>query len=156
VIRGLLTDAEWAVFAPFLAGGVRRGRPARDHRKVLDAILWIVRTGAPWRDLPAELGNWNSAFRQYRRWTSAGLWDVILGALAGCDPEANATQMIDSTVVRAHHQAAGGKGGPRLRLLAVRAAASRAKSMSASTQKARRSASRSRPARTTTSPLTKR
>lgn len=71
--------------------GVRlpaRGRPARDHRRVLNAIFWIARTGAPWRDLPAELGNWNSVFRQFRRWTASGLWDVMLEALAdgGGDP----------------------------------------------------------------------
>jgi transposase len=156
VIRGLLTDAEWALLAPFLAGGSQGGRPARDHRLVLDAIFWIARTGAPWRDLPPELGNWNSAFRQYRRWTAAGLWDVILGALAGSDPGANAMQMIDSTIVRAHHQAAGGKGGFRLKLLAVHAAVSRARSTSVPTPKAKRSASRSRRARTTTSPPTTR
>jgi transposase len=129
----LLTDTEWSVFAPFLAGGSQGGRPARDHRRVLDAIFWVARTGAPWRDLPAELGNWNSVFRQYRRWTASGLWDVILGALSGSHAAAGALQMIDSTVVRAHHHAAGAKGGWRERLLAVRAAASQAKFTCAAT-----------------------
>ena len=58
MIRGLLSDEEWTFFAPFvIESGARRGRPPADHRRVLDAIFWIGRTSAPWRDLPAELGN---------------------------------------------------------------------------------------------------
>jgi transposase len=61
LIRGLLTNEEWACFEPFMVeAGPSGGRPPRDHRRNLDAILWIARTGAPWRDLPPELGNWNS------------------------------------------------------------------------------------------------
>jgi transposase len=83
LLRGLLTDEEWSFFEPFVvSASPLGGRPARDHRRVLDAIFWIARTGAPWRDLPAELGNWNSVFRQFRRWTASGLWDVMLEALA--------------------------------------------------------------------------
>lgn len=108
--RGLLTDAEWATFEPFLrTAGPRRGRPPRNHRRVLDAILWIGRTGAPWRDLPVELGNWNSVHRQFRRWTASGVWDLLLQAHADGGGEADALQMVDSTIVRAHHCAAGGK-----------------------------------------------
>jgi transposase len=124
----LLSDEEWAFFAPFvIESGARRGRPPADHRRVLDAIFWIARTGAPWRDLPAELGNWNSVHRQYRRWTASGLWDVMLQALAEGGGD-DALQMIDSTIVRAHHCAAGARGGLRTRLLAARAAASRPRS----------------------------
>ena len=69
MIRGLMTDDEWAYFEPFL---IRRcGRPPRNHRRVLDAVFWLMRTGAPWRDLPEEFGNWNSIFRQFRRWVTA-------------------------------------------------------------------------------------
>lgn len=78
---------------------------------MLDALFWIARTGAPWRDLPAELGNWNSVFRQFRRWTASGLWDVMLEALADGGGDAGLPQMIDSTSIRAHPCAAGGKGG---------------------------------------------
>ena len=77
---------------------------------MLDAIFWIARAGAPWRDLPGELGNWNSVHRQFRRWTASGLWDLMLSALTeggGSD----ALQMVDSTIVRAHHCAAGARGG---------------------------------------------
>jgi transposase len=129
VVRDLLTDEEWAVFAPFvIETGPLRGRPPTDHRRVLDAIFWIARTGAPWRDLPAELGNWNSVHRQFRRWTASGLWDVLLQALADSGGDADALQMIDSTIIRAHHCAAGARGGLRARVLAARAVASRPKS----------------------------
>src|SRR6267142_4460631 len=72
-----MTDDEWAYFEPFLIlrGG---GRPPRNHRRVLDAVFWLMRTGAPWRDLPEGFGNWNSIFRQFRRWADSGVWDVIL------------------------------------------------------------------------------
>ena len=62
MIRGLMTDDEWAYFEPFLIhrGG---GRPPRNHRRVLDAVFWLMRTGAPWRDLPEGFGNWNSISR---------------------------------------------------------------------------------------------
>src|SRR3954465_9979573 len=112
MIRGLLTDAEWAVFEPFLtARGSSGGRPPRDHRRVLDAILWVTRTGSPWRDLPDEPGHWNSVFRQYRRWTEAGVWDVILAAFVDSEASDNMIQMIDSTIARAPNHAAGGRGG---------------------------------------------
>src|SRR5581483_12457920 len=78
VIRGRMTDEEWAYFEPFLKR--ETGRPGR-HRRTLDAIFWVMRTGAPWRDLPEELGKWNSVFRQFRRWADSGIWDVILAAL---------------------------------------------------------------------------
>ena len=102
-----MTDEEWAFFAPFLTENRSLGgRPPLDHRRVLDAILWITRTGSPWRDLPGELGNWNSVFRQYRRWTDTAVWDVMLAALAESEASDNTIQMIDSTIVRAHQHAA--------------------------------------------------
>jgi transposase len=130
LIRGLLTDDEWGFFKPFLTENRSRGgRPPTDHRRVLDAILWITRTGASWRDLPSELGNWNSVFRQYRRWSEAAVWDVILAALAESEASDNTLQMIDSTIVRAHQHAAGGRGGFIAVILAVRAVALRPKSI---------------------------
>src|SRR5580658_1483057 len=119
-----MTDEEWAYFEPFLIhrGG---GRPPRNHRRVLDAVFWLMRTGAPWRDLPEEFGNWNSIFRQFRRWADSGVWDVILQALAGSGVCDATLQMIDATIIRAHHCAAGGKGGPSATRSVVRAAASR-------------------------------
>lgn len=137
-----MTDEEWGFFAPFLLENRSRGgRPPADHRRVLDAILWVTRTGCPWRDLPEQLGNWNSVFRQYRRWTEGGIWDVMLAALTESEASDNTMQMIDSTIVRAHQHAAGGRGGFRKTVLAVRAVASRPKSIPGRTRKGSQSAS---------------
>ena len=131
MIRGRLSDAEWAFFEPFvIERGPKRGRPPADHRRVLDAIFWIAGTGSPWRDLPEEAGKWSSVYRQFLRWTRSGLWDVLLEALAESRAAPDSVQMIDSTIVRAHQHAAGGKGGLVATLWAVRAVASRPKFMS--------------------------
>jgi transposase len=142
-----MNDAEWAFFEPFVTA--KTGRPSQ-YRRVLDGIFWVTRTGAPWRDLPEELGKWNSVYQQFRRWSLAGLWDVLLDTLAGSGAAPKTIQMIYSTVIRAHHQAAGAKGGLKIRLLAVRAAALRAKFTPAPTVTAYRSPSSSRPAKRTT------
>ena len=130
LIRGLMADDEWACFERFLI-----------HRRVLDAVFWLMRTGAPWRDLPEEFGNWNSIFRQFRRWADSGVWDVILEALAGSEVCDAALQMIDATIIRAHHCAAGGKGGTSATRLAARAAASPPKSTRAPMRRVYQSAS---------------
>jgi transposase len=151
LIRGLMSDAEWAFFEPFVT--LESGRPS-EHRRTLDGIFWVTRTGAPWRDLPEELGKWNSVYQQFRRWSLSGLWDLLLDALAGSGAAPKTIQMIDSTVIRAHHQAAGAKGGLKTRVLAVRAAALRAKFTLAPTAKVSRSPSSSRRAKRTTRRLT--
>ena len=127
MIRGLMTDLEWAYFEPFLVR--RNGRPPRNHRRVLDGIFWLMRTGAPWRDLPEDFGDWNAVFRQFRRWADSGIWDVVLDALGESQVTETTLQMIDATIIRAQHCAAGGKGGIREMGSAVRAAASRPRSM---------------------------
>jgi transposase len=132
VIRGLMTDEEWEIIAPFLTTpSSRGGRPPADHRRVMDGILWICRTGAPWRDLPEVFGNWNSVWRQFRRWCESGVWDILLQGLADSGGELDALQMIDSTTSRAHRCAAGEKGGFNARRLAVLAAGSPVRSISA-------------------------
>jgi transposase len=85
----------------------RGGRPPVNHRHRLDGILWICRTGAPWRDLPAAFGKWNSVWKQFRRWCESGVWDLLLQALADGGGTLDMLQMIDSTIVRAHRCAAG-------------------------------------------------
>lgn len=73
--RNLLSDDEWAFFEGFIRAVPHpTGRKPVHHRLVLDGILWIARTGAPWRDLPEEFGRWSSIYRQFRRWTLSGLW----------------------------------------------------------------------------------
>ena len=120
--RTCLTDAQWERMAPLAPG--KPGDPGasgRDNRVFVEAVLWIARTGAPWRDLPAEFGNWNSAWRRFDRWSAGGAWERLFTAVdEGPDLE---YVIIDATIVRAHQHAAGGKGGPRLRPSAARAAA---------------------------------
>jgi transposase len=118
--RLLMEDSEWAFFSEFITSvRGRGGRPGGDHRRVLDGIFWIARTGAQWRDLPEEFGKWSSVYRQFRRWTLAGLWELVLEALNESDVSPPQVQMIDSTIIRAHHQAAGAKGGLKSKVLAV-------------------------------------
>ena len=111
MIPGLMTDQQWEIIEPFLTTpSSHGGRPPRNHRRVLDGILWICRTGAPWRDLPEEFGNWNAVWRQYRRWCLSGVWDVVLQALPDSGADLDSLQMIDSTTIRPHHCAPGEKG----------------------------------------------
>ena len=135
LVRGLMSDEEWAFFEPFVVEkGPRRGRRPRDHRRVLDGVFWIARTGTAWRDLHSHFGEWNSVYRQFRRWTLAGTWEVMLEALNEAGAGHGSVQMIDSTIIRAHQHAAGAlKNGMRTRVLAALAVASRPRSISAAT-----------------------
>jgi transposase len=115
-----MSNSEWAFFEPFISSiRGRGGRPATNHRLVLDGVFWIARTGCPWRDLPEEFGMWSSVYRQFRRWTLAGLWELMLDVLNQSDMAPDSVQMIDSTIIRAHHQAAGAKGGLKNKVLAA-------------------------------------
>jgi transposase len=135
--RNLMSDDEWTFFEAFITAiRGRGGRPPEDHRLVLDGVFWITRTGAPWRDLPEEFGKWSSVYRQFRRWTLAGLWELILSALNESEAVPDTVQMIDSTIIRAHHCAAGAKGGLKKRVLAVQRVASRPRSTSSRTASA--------------------
>lgn len=106
------------------------GRPASNQRFVLDGIFWIARTGAAWRDLPEELGKWSSVYRQFRRWTLAGLWELVLDTPNDNGAVPESVHMIDSTVIRAHHLAAGEEGGLKGRVSAVQKVDSRPQSTS--------------------------
>ena len=134
MVRGLMSDEEWAFFEPFVVEkGPRRGRRPRDHRRVLDGVFWIARTGTAWRDLHSHFGEWNSVYRQFRRWTLAGTWEVMLEALNEAGAGHGSVQMIDSTIIRAHQHAGALKKGMRTRVLAALAVASRPRSISAAT-----------------------
>ena len=103
--RHAISDADWDRIKDRLPG--RPGQPgwlAADNRLFVDAVLWIARTGAPWRDLPARFGNWNSAWRRFDRWASKGTWTMVFEALQDPDLE---WLILDSTVIRAHPCAAG-------------------------------------------------
>ena len=85
------------------------GRSGEDNRRFVEAVLWVGRNGARWRSLPKEYGHWNSTHRRFRRWARRGVWQMIFNTLAAsADTE---WLMIDATIVRAHQQAAGAKGG---------------------------------------------
>ena len=131
--RDVMSNEEWDFHERFiLAIRAPNGRKPTDHRLVLDGIFWIARTGSQWRELPAEFGKWSSVYRQFRRWTLAGLWEQILEALNESRIVPDALQMIDSTVVRAYHQAAGAKEGLRDRVLPAQEVVLRPRSISAS------------------------
>jgi transposase len=112
MIRDLIDDAAWALIAPFLPPERGRAcRPSLDNRRVLEGIVWIARTGAPWRDLPERFGKWNTVWRRFARWRDAGIFDCILEALVASGAGDGALQMIDSTVIRAHQHSARAKKG---------------------------------------------
>jgi len=119
--RLVLADHQWRRMEAHLPG--KPGDPGRsgaNNRLFVEAVLWIARTGSPWRDLPDAFSNWNSVFVRFSRWSKAGVWDRLFTAMAD-DPDFDYV-MIDSTIVRAHQHAAGKKGGLKLVRSAARAA----------------------------------
>ena len=105
-----LTDRAWAQIEPLLPPVSGGGRRWRDHRQVINAILWKLRTGAPWRDLPERYGPWKTAHERLRLWTRDGTWQKILDQVIVKDDSVGAVEWVisvDSTVVRAHQHAAG-------------------------------------------------
>ncbi|MCV6600588.1 MAG: IS5 family transposase [Cohaesibacter sp.] len=110
--RFVLTDRQWLTIEPLCPGGLSApGRTGVDTRLFLEAVLWIVRTDAPWRDLPSEFGNWNSTFRRFRRWVQADVFKRIFDALSN-EPDMEYA-MIDATIVKVHLHGMGAKGGPQ-------------------------------------------
>lgn len=104
--RHVITDDQWSLIEKLLPGkGDDPGRPAADNRLFIDAVFWIAKTGAPWRDLPERFGCWNSVFRRFSRWAKSGVWVRVLHALAG-EPDLELL-ILDTTIVRAHAHAAG-------------------------------------------------
>ncbi|MEU8869521.1 IS5 family transposase [Streptomyces umbrinus] len=109
-IRLLITDAMWDRIRPLMPADPVRGRRWADHRRTLEAIAWKYRTNSPWRDLPDELGSFQTAHKRLIRWAVDGTWEMILTAVlssADADDDIDWTVSVDSTVVRAHQHAAG-------------------------------------------------
>ena len=132
--RGDLTDEEWDVIAGLLPSERgRKSRPAHDNRRFLNGMLHVLRVGCPWRDMHERYGLWNSVYVRFRRWAEQGVWDAILATLVELGLTDDWQHMIDSTTVRGHVLAVGGKGGLVRRLLVDHAAALRAKSTPAAT-----------------------
>ena len=106
--RLVLSDAAWERMAPLIIGRPdQKGSTGRDNRMFVEGVLWIVRTGSPWRDLPEVFGDWNSVFRRFSRWSIKGVWWRIFEAMSD-DPDFEYL-IVDSTIVRAHQHAAGAK-----------------------------------------------
>ena len=103
--RHAISDHDWARIKHLLPGQPgQHGKVAKENRLFIDAVLWIAKTGAPWRDLPERLGHWNSVWRRFDRWAKNGVWRQVFEALQDPDLE---WVILDSTVVRAHPHAAG-------------------------------------------------
>jgi putative transposase len=121
--RLVLSDVAWERMAPLIIGRPdQKGSTGRDNRMFVEGVLWIVRTGSPWRDLPEAFGDWNSVFRRFSRWSIKGVWYRMFEAMSD-DPDFEYL-IIDSTIVRAHQHAAGAKkGGLKIKPSAARAAA---------------------------------
>lgn len=105
--RHAISDADWVRVRDLLPGQPgQHGGVAEDNRRFLDAVLWIARTGAPWRDLPERLGHWNSQWRRFDRWAKAGRFEALAAVFR--DPDLDAL-LLDATIIRAHPCAAGAK-----------------------------------------------
>jgi transposase len=118
ISRYELSDVQWERIAPLLPGKVSDpGRTGVDNRLFLNGVLWVLRSGAHWRDLPERYGKWKSLHKRFTRWAKAGVWESVFASLI--KDRNNEYLMLDSTLVRAHQQAATGKGGPATRLWGV-------------------------------------
>src|SRR5215468_4352226 len=109
-----LSDEEWEGIQPLLpARKPATGRENLDHRMVVNGMIWILRSGAPWRDLPERYGKWTTVYSRFQRWSKAGVWEKVLKALQERADETGElnweVHFVDGSVVRAHQHAAGAK-----------------------------------------------
>ena len=105
-----ITDELWCKIAPFFPNGTgKRGRPAGDNRRFFNAVAWIMRSGAPWRDLPPDYGNWNSIFVRFRRLAKAGFWEKLASNFSDC-PDLEWV-MLDASHIKVHQHGMGAPGG---------------------------------------------
>jgi transposase len=112
--RFVLTDAQWAKMEMLCLGKPSDpGRSGADNRLFVEAVLWIARTGSPWRDLPPFFGNWNTVFKRYRDWAKADVFKRLFDAVSD-DPDMEYA-MVDATIVKVHRHGQGAKGGLKIR-----------------------------------------
>ena len=105
-----MSDSLWNKLEPHLPGAVGKvGRIARDNRRFINAVMWILRTGAPWRDLPASYGDWKNTHRRFSRWRDKRVWEQLLEVVMD-EPDFE-WLMIDASHIKVHPHAAGAKGG---------------------------------------------
>ncbi len=121
MIRLMLSDAQWERIALELPGKAGDpGRSGRNNRLFIEAVLWVARTGAPWRDLPRDFGKWSTVYTRFWRWAQNGIWECVFKALSD-DPDFEYVA-IDGTLVRVHQHGTGAKGGLKIRRSAARGA----------------------------------
>jgi len=119
VKRYELSEVQWRRIEDLLPGKpTDPGRTGGDNRLFVNGVLWVLRSGARWSDLPDRYGKWKTVHKRFTRWAKAGVWERVFASLTG-DPD-NQYLMLDTTLVRAHQQAATGKGGAKTRLWGVR------------------------------------
>ena len=105
-----ISDRVWERLKPHLSGAQGKvGRPAFDNRQFLNAVFWILRTGAPWRDLPPDYGDWKNTHRRFCRWRDRGVWEKLLDEAID-DPDFE-WLMIDASHMKVHPHGAGARGG---------------------------------------------
>ena len=126
-----LSEVQWGAIEPLLPKN-QPGAHRTDDRRVISGIVHVLRAGCRWQDCPPVYGPPTTIYNRFRRWTMRGLWRRLFEALARAEPGDG--QAIDSTTAKAHRSAAGGKGGPRRKRLAARAAGARRKSTLSSTR----------------------
>lgn len=122
--RHSLTDDQWELIEDIFGGSAPTGRPRVSRRQIVDGIFWILRTGAPWRDLPERYGKWGTVYNTFRRWSLDGTIDEILRRLRGAVADVRELDdelwCVDGTVIRAARCAAGAKKGDQRHLLATK------------------------------------
>lgn len=121
-----LSDAEWAKLEPLMPRG-RRGAHRVDDRRVISGIMHMLRSGARWRDCPAAYGPYTTVYNRFNRWSRQGIWFEMFEALTGSTGIIG-TVAIDSSTIKAHRSAAGGKGGRTSKRSAAHAAGAQPKS----------------------------
>lgn len=118
--RHELNDTQWDVVHELLQAITGPGRPSSlGDRNFINAVVWIAKTGAPWRDLPERFGPWKTIFNRFSDWCKRGVWESIFTALAFSEDEIGS--LMDGSVVRAHQDSCGGEGGPKKTLSGVHA-----------------------------------
>lgn len=149
--RHELSNADWGRLKGLLP--LERGRPGRpaelSNRRFLNGVVFIAKTGLPWRDLPTHFGPWKTVHSRFTRWNKQGVFERVLSVFAS-DAD-NESSMADSTCVRAHQHAAGGKGGPKISVLDALAEVLPPRSTLSWTASVIQRTSTSRPATSTTS-----
>jgi len=145
--RHALTDDQWARIQALVPWRAQGRKSARGDRLFVDAVIYRAKTGVPWRDLPERFGPWKSVYNRFSNWAAKDAWADLFRELQ-VDVDETAS-IVDASVVRAHQDASGGKGGSSRMLWVALVEVFRPNSTRSSTRKAVRSTSRSRQANAT-------